>query len=166
MSAQSQSLHLHDITAYKTTFRSNNFFIGLWCHCGRILAQSSPMTNKIFWFWETLAQSSLQHCFSSLRFADIYLCIALLRLHCSISVCLRSGPLQRLDFFFFVSHSVLDLLLCLESIACCMAQFQPSFSFKLVSHLTLKYYSMFCSMTARCVCSCIASLIHHPSCSK
>lgn len=60
-----------------------------------------------------LAHCSLQRCFSSLRFTDIYLYTALSSFCYSISVRLRSGlwlGLCNTSNFFFFSYS--DLLLC------------------------------------------------------
>jgi len=78
-----------------------------------------------------LACSSLQCCFSSLRFVDICLCTPLLKSHHSISVRLRSGLwLGKCNILIlvFFSHSVIDLLVCLGSLSYCTTQFWPSFS--------------------------------------
>lgn len=64
----------------------------------------------------------LQHCFSSLRFADICLCTALLMSRHSVWIRLRSGlgcAPATLWFFSFSSFSVVDLLVSLQMFCCC-----------------------------------------------
>jgi len=94
----------YDSIACRTTFSRNNFLI--------------------------FARSSLQRCFITLRFASLCLYSALLRSWCIISVRLRSclwlGQCNTLILFFF-SHSVVDLLVFLGSLSCCMTN-QPSFT--------------------------------------
>ena len=96
---------------------SNNFlynFISLPHHCGEILVHTS---------W--------QQCFSSLTLVGICLHTALLKSHQTISIGLRSGlwlgHCNTLILFFF-SHSVVDLLVHLGSLSCCVTHFQPSFN--------------------------------------
>lgn len=51
---------------------------------------------------------------------------ALLGCRHRISVGLRSGHLQHLDFFFLFNNFVVELLLSFGSVSCCKAQFQSS----------------------------------------
>lgn len=87
-----------------------------------------------------LVHSSWQHCFSSLRFTDICWWTALFGQFSQVEVWSLTGPEQHVGFFFF-NHSAGNLLLCLESLFCCMTQLGRSFSCQPDS-LTLGYFSI------------------------
>lgn len=73
--------------------------------------------------------SSLQRCFSSLRSPGIRWCAALLSLCHSTSIRLKSALYDcntLILFLFLFNDSVVDLLLCLQSLSCCMIHFQSS----------------------------------------
>lgn len=100
---------LHDLVAYRT-----NFSVISWSN--RLLYDFFNLT----FFWRILAHSSLPHCSSVLQSH-----------HSIISLSLRCG--LWLDYcntliFFFFSHSVVGLLLCLGSPSCWVTQFPPNLS--------------------------------------
>lgn len=104
----------HDSVACRAIFNSNNLMEQYIFFC---LSQC----------WRGfLTHFSLQHWFGSLRFLGISLCAALLGCRHRISVGLRSGHLQHLDFFFLFNNFVVELLLSFGSVSCCKAQFQSS----------------------------------------
>lgn len=91
-------------------------------------------SNNMKWLFSR-SISSLYDCggiiplFFAGCFAGIPLCTALARSHRSISVRLGVAAwLGHCTIFFFFSHSVVDILLCLWSLFCCITQFQPSVS--------------------------------------
>lgn len=78
-------------------------------------------------FWRNFGQLFFR---TLLQFSDVWGHLFMhnsLKTHHSIPVGLRSGLGQQLDFFFF-SHLDVNLLMCLESLSCCMTQFWPSLS--------------------------------------
>lgn len=84
----------HDSVACRAIFNSNNLMEQYIFFC---LSQC----------WRGfLTHFSLQHWFGSLRFLGISLCAALLGCRHRISVGLRSGHLQHLDFFFLFNNFV------------------------------------------------------------
>lgn len=109
-----------------------------------------------------------------LQFIEVCLCTALLRSRRSISVGLRSGLWPgrcNTSIFLFLSCSVVDLLLCLELLSCCMTQVQHNFSCHidvLTFDSTIFWYSgeltidLHDSKVPRS-CICKTSQKHHPS---
>ena len=74
-----------------------------------------------------MAHSSLQCCFSLLRFAGICSSTVPPQYFNRLEVWILTGHCNILILLVF-SHFVVDLLVCLRSLSCCMTQFQPSFS--------------------------------------
>lgn len=114
----------HYSVSHKATFSSINLVksLSVWLY--------QSLTS----LWEHFLLTLLYkpQCFSSFWFVAFHLCTTLSRSRHRISIMLRSGlslcPCSTLILFF--SPSVVDLLLCLGSLSCCMTQFWPSFSFK------------------------------------
>lgn len=102
----------HQLTANQSTFRNQ---------VGKIRTPYNLVTcrTKYFtWFWEIVANPSLQHCFTSLGFEGILSYTSLLKSHHSICMGLRSGlwlahsnPLFCL-FFCYSSSLEIHVLIC------------------------------------------------------
>ena len=77
-----------------------------------------------------LAHSSLQNCFNSATLEGFRAWTACLRSCHSISIGFRSGlwlDHSRTFILFLLSHSEVDLLVCFESLSCCITQLRLSF---------------------------------------
>ena len=131
---------LHDSTACRATFTSNNlnFLFSVWYHQFHSL------------LWRNVCPP-----FFTMLLHFFKVCTSLLRSSHTVPIRLRSGlwleHCNQLILFFF-RHSVVDLLLCLGSLSCCITQFQPRFSCS-IDGLTCDSWIIWyteVSMTARC----------------
>lgn len=106
--------------------RSNQCLMRPYSVCGSLLPPSSPgFISEGTQRWDILLYNVASLCWG------FHLWPAVLRSHKNISIRLSSGLLLgycNTLIIFFISNSVADLLLYLESLSHCMTKFRPSFS--------------------------------------